>query len=83
MAKVQSSTNIELDDINLEEILSFNDYATKQEINLYFPLIDLLSEKHSAIWIILVMYIINYLINTTKHHLLLGFLVGWLLGRVR
>ena len=64
--KVQSSTNIELDDINLEEILSFNDYATKQEIkSLYFPLIDLLSEKAQR-HMDYISYVHNKLLN--KHH---------------
>lgn len=43
---IESSVDINLEDIDFESLLSLNDYATKQEIKaLYFPLIELLSEK--------------------------------------
>ena len=43
---IDSSVDINLEDIDFESLLSLNDYATKQEIKtLYFPLIEMLSEK--------------------------------------
>lgn len=43
---IDSSVDINLEDLDFESLLSLNDYATKQEIKaLYFPLIEMLSEK--------------------------------------